>query len=417
MTVTIEAVSKPVVSAKGQAALDELLAKRVDSRLIPAATFGATTADGPIYFAARGERVLGEPDKGQVDDKTMLQLYSMTKLVTTVAVLQLVDRGLIDLDDAQLVEKHCPELCALPVLTGQDEDTLLSTPRTQPITTRRLLSHTSGLAYTFSSSLLAEWHQQNQPPLHHGEQTTKGFEEPLVFQPGERWLYSIGIDWAGILVERISGLNLQEYFHQHIFGPLGLTVDDITFVPTDDVRARMQQICKRLPDGSLVHGVPMRPLDYTAETIGQLSGGGGLHGTARAYLRFLQGILNRDDGIVSEAAFAELFTDSLPADAPPEVKKGLAVMTIRTNYHDPEHTANDAQFLGHSVGLVLSLKDSVNGRRKGSGCWDGAAKTHYWLDPATGIAGICFTQLQAPSADGWLRVYNEFERTLYDALE
>ncbi len=316
----------------------------------------------------------------------MLQLYSMTKLVTTVAVLQLVDRGLIDLDDAELVEKHCPELCALPVLMSKEGDKLLSTPRTQPITVRRLLTHTSGLAYTFTSPLLAEWHVQNRPPPHYGEKTTKGFEEPLVFQPGERWLYSIGIDWAGILVERVSGQTLQEYFHEHIFGPIGLTVDDMTFIPNDDVRARMQKIAKREEDGTLVQGVPMRPLDIGADNIGQLSGGGGLHGTAKAYLRFLQGVLNRADGIVSKAGFTELFTDSLPADAPPEVKKGLAVMTIRTNYHDPEHTANDAALLGHSVGLVLSLKNSINGRRKGSGCWDGAAKTHYWLDPTTGIA-------------------------------
>lgn len=310
----------------------------------------------------------------------------MTKLVTSVAVLQLVDRGELDLDDAAIVEAHCPELCALPVLTGQEGDTLLSTPRTQPITARRLLTHTSGLAYTFTSPLLAEWHAQNHPPAHFGEPTTKGFEEPLVFQPGAQWLYSIGIDWAGILVERVSGMSLQAYFHEHIFGPLGLAVADITFVPDDDVRARMQQVCKRLPDGGLAHGVAMRPLDLSAETIGQLSGGGGLHGTAKAYLRFLQGVLNRADGIVSERAFAELFTDSLPEDAPAEVKQGLAAMTARQTYHDPEHTANDAQFLGHSVGLVLSLKDSVNGRKEGSGCWDGAAKTQYWLDPKTGIA-------------------------------
>ncbi|CAK9785896.1 beta-lactamase/transpeptidase-like protein [Cutaneotrichosporon oleaginosum] len=416
MTITTEVIPKPVVSTKGKVALDDLLTQRVDSGLIPAATFAATTADGPIYFAAHGERVLGEPDAGQIDDKTMLQFYSMTKLVTSVAVLQLVDRGLIDLDDPEVVEKHCPELCALPVLTGQDGDELLSEPRTQPLTVRRLLTHTSGLAYSFTSPLLAAWHAQNSPPPHYGEKTTKGFEEPMVFQPGERWLYSIGIDWAGILVERISGLTLQDYFHEHIFRPLCLTVDDVTFIPNDDVRARMQKICRRLPDGSLETAEPMRPLDLSADTIGQLSGGGGLHGTARAYLRFLQGVLNRADGIVSEAGYAELFADSLRG-ASSAVKKGLGVMTNRVGYHDPEHTANDAQHLGHSVGLVLSLKDSVNGRREGSGCWDGAAKTHYWLDPATGIAGICFTQLIAPSGDPWLRVYNEFERTLYDALE
>lgn len=316
----------------------------------------------------------------------MLQLYSMTKLVTSVAVLQLVDRGLVDLDDTTLVEQHCPELAAMPILVGMDGTTPVMKPRTQPYTVRKLLTHTSGLAYGFTSRTLGEWMQATGQPPHYGIKGVRGFLEPPVFEPGSAWLYSIGIDWAGILVERVSGLDLEEYFHQNIFAPLGLTKTDITFIPTDDVRARMQQVCGRKEDGSLEHTKPMRPLDLNKDTIGQLSGGGGLHGTARAYLRFLQGILQKEEGgIISEAGLRELFTDSLPREKE-EVMQGLAKMTTRQAYHDPEHTANDAQYLGHSVGLVLSLKDSINGRREGSGCWDGAAKTQYWLDPKTGIA-------------------------------
>lgn len=307
----------------------------------------------------------------------------MTKLVTSVAVLQLVDRGLVDLDDAELIERVCPELAALPILTGMDGNKPITTPRTAPITLRRLLTHTSGLAYDFTSPLLEQWKKATNHPPHYGVKGQKAYCEPLVFQPGEKWLYSIGIDWAGIVVERVSGQDLEAYFHEHIFGPLGLTPKDVSFIP-EDVHARIQQVCGRDENGKLKHTESLRPVGLDAESIGQLSGGGGLVGTAKAYMRFLQGILQREaGGIVSERAFKTLFTDSLESG---DVRKGLAAMTMRQTYHDPEHTANDGQYLGHSVGLVLSLKDSVNGRKKGSGCWDGAAKTQYWLDPATGIA-------------------------------
>lgn len=322
----------------------------------------------------------------------------MTKLVTSVACLQLIDRGLLALDDAALVEKLAPELCAMPILTSMEGGKAVTQPRTQPITLRRLLTHTSGLGYNFTSPLLVQWQAANPPPNPSGSKgaihgkTLEGYTEPLLFEPGTQWKYSIGIDWAGILVERASGMDLEEYFHKYIFAPIGLTKEDITFIPTDELRARLQKVCTYDTSGEnkgkLRHGTPLHPPELTAENIGQLSGGGGLYGTAKAYLRFLQAILQREaGGIVSAKGYETLFTDALPPRGEGnEVHKGLAQMSLRQNYQDPDHIANDAQYLGHSVGLVLSLKDSVHGRKKGSGCWDGAAKTQYWLDPATGIA-------------------------------
>lgn len=385
MTVTqeIEIDHTPVLSAKGRAALDELLATRVDSRAIPAATFGATTADGEIYLNCRGERVFGQPDKGRVDDKTVFQLYSMTKLVTVVAVLQQCERGVVSLDDHAVLEKYCPDLCAMEVLVSVEESNISSTPRTAPLTLRRLLTHTSGLAYWFTNKLLGEWVKSTNHPGHlHGD--ASGYLEPPVYQPGETWVYGIGIDWAAICIERATGKRLDEIFQENVFAPLGLTPEDITFTPTQAIRDNWQHVCGRDDNGELKLVDPLRPLDGSG--LGQLSGGGGLLGTARAYLTFLRGVLAsaRPGGLLSPDSFNELFTDSL--DRTDSVLSGLGRMGSRVGYHDPEHVENNAQGLGHSVGLCLNLKDSVHGRRAGSGCWDGMAKTHYWLDPVTGVA-------------------------------
>jgi len=319
-----------------------------------------------------------------------LQLYSTTKLVTSVAVLQLVDRGLLDLDDGSLIETKLPELWAQDIVAFADEneDTQPTfTKRTKPITLRQLLTHTSGLSYMFNAPEIARWEKSIGRKDGIWAGTVEGFTQPLIFEPGTRWWYSIGIDWAGILVERVSGQRLEEYFREHIFEPLG--IKHLTFIPTSDVQARLQQVCERGADGKLQHCEGMR--STSNPNLGQYSGGGGLFGTARDYLRFLRGILASGAGaqgaILSQKAFKELFTNSLPArDGSNTVHADIAAMAKRQTYHDPAHVNNDAQYLEHSVGLVLNTRDSVNGRRAGSGCWDGAAKTQYWLDPTTGVA-------------------------------
>jgi CubicO group peptidase (beta-lactamase class C family) len=199
-------------------------------------------------------------------------------------------------------------------------------------------------------------------------------------------LLQVGIDWAGIFVERITGQSLEEYFREHIFTPCGITT--ITFYPTDEIKARMQQMVGRDVDhvGKLVHKPSIRPLDGE---VGQLSGGGGLFGTSRDYLRFLQGVLasTKGDGkgLLSQQSYDLLFANALPPRGPNNTcYADLARMAKGQTYHDPSQV--EAEELEHSIGLCLNPKDSVHGRKGGSGCWDGAAKTQYWLDPKTGIA-------------------------------
>jgi methyl acetate hydrolase len=215
---------------------------------------------------------------------------------------------------------------------------------------------------------------------------------PLLFEPGTRFQYSIGIDWAGFLVARVSGLTLEEYLQKHIFKPCGVTT--ISFLPPADHEQSMVAMCIREPihtgDIKLMEGSAMgRTLDRDA--IGPVySGGGGLFGTARDYLRVLTAILASSDPdnkspLISAKSFGALFEDGLP-DLP-VVKADLAKMAQGQHIHDPAIlTDGTGDHVGYSPGLFLNFIDSKWGRLAMSGFWDGAAKTMFWIDPKTGVA-------------------------------
>jgi CubicO group peptidase (beta-lactamase class C family) len=310
-------------------------------------------------------------------------MWSMTKLVTSLACLQLKERGLVDYDDAALCERLIPELCAQPVLLGYDGDTPQYAPRTEAITLRRLLTHTVGQAYGNRAQL--RWEAENIPVRWTAPgATTASFATPLNIQPGSSFVYGLGIDWAGILLERVTGQTLDEYFQEHIFGPLGIR--SMSFFPTPELKARLMQMCTRTREGTLVHTQKLRPVSkMVPEDIVQQAGGGGLLGTAREYLTFLQAVLRcKDaDGLISRAGFRELFTDSLPPDGEGDCHAALGAFLKFRGYPEEQYTSGRA--VGYSPGLCLNLGNSVNGRKAGSGFWFGAARSEYWIDPASGL--------------------------------
>lgn len=311
--------------------------------------------------------------------------------MTTTAVLQLVDSGVLSLTDPSIVEKYAPELAAVPILEGYDESGApILKKRTQPLTLTHLLTHTSGMTYAFINANTARWVKENKMPGYFEHSAgLAGFVVPLAFEPGTSWTYGMGIDWAGIIVERASGQTLEEYMSEHIWRPLGLK--SMTFLPGQDHFDRLQKVQTRDESGKLVPSNPLRPIRPNP-VIKQLAGGGGVMGTPRDYLRFLRGILASqhptpgNPALFSPQAFATLFSNALPPRDVKPVYASLEKVTTMQSYHDPAHVSNGAQGLGHSVGLVLNFEDSVHGRRAGSGCWDGAAKSQYWLDSKTGIA-------------------------------
>lgn len=387
----------PTLSPEGKAALDTHLSESVAAGDLPALFFSIYNVDGPVYSACKGDKILGHPEQGQVDDDTSmggqltlttaLQLFSMTKLVVSVACLQLAEKGLVDFDDPDLVSKYCPELTAMPLLEGfTDAGEPITTTRKSPITLRQLLTHTSGLAYSFTLPAELRWEQAtNRGKWFQNNATVDDFATPTHFEPGTRFCYSTSIDWAGILVWRLTGQTLDEYFNEHIWKPTGVT--GMSFYPTDDIKKHLMGMSGRDSKGGLVAVDGFRPTQsLTPDQIGVLAGGAGLIGTVKGYMRFLQHLLackDKEGGILSPASFKLLFTNALPPRAETTAYTDLPGFLGPQKYIHADLL--DGNSIDHSLGLAVTKVDSPDGRPAGSGFWGGVAKTRYWIDPVNGL--------------------------------
>src|SRR6516165_10754125 len=269
-------------SAAQSRQIDAVLRRATDTKDVPGVVAVAANDKGVIYEGAFGTRNLAQGPAMTLD--TIFRLASMTKAVTSVAAMQLVEQGRLQLD--QPIGNVLPELSAPQVLDGFDD---AGAPRLRsakrPITLRHLLTHTAGFGYEFDNADLVRYVKATSTPA-----TSTGklaaLRLPLMFDPGDRWEYGINIDWAGRTVEAVSGLPLEVYFRQHIFAPLGMA--DTDYAISSAQRPRLVSAHQRKADGSLepfeVKDPPWREF---------WSGGGGLYSTGRDYLVFLQMLMHQ----------------------------------------------------------------------------------------------------------------------------
>ena len=235
-------------------------------------------------------------------------------------------------------------------------------------------------------------------------------EVPLMFDPGNRWEYGIGIDWAGLMVEAVSGLTLGAYFAEHLTGPLGM--HDTAFRPTADMSERMSVIYQRMPDGSLLLPQAAEPEVQPPEPEFEM-GGGGLLSTARDYARFMRMMLNGgelDGARVLAAATVEQMAANQMGD--------LRVTELKTA--DPMLT-NDAEFFPSSPkswGLSFQINEQAEatGRAAGTLMWAGLSNCYFWIDRSNDVAGLMLTQL-FPFADHQsLELLHALEQAVYESL-
>lgn len=358
----------------------------------------------------------------------------MTKLVVTVSALQLVEQGKLALDDPAIIEKNLPELCNLELLTEVKDGKPVTKKRTKPITLRHLLTHTGGSGYDLMVPLLGEWSKATgHKGVFASNLTVSSFESPLIFEPGEGWNYSLGLDWAGILIERVTGQSLDDYFQEHIFKPIN--VKTLTFAPTPKHYDNLQTPTTR-DENEKLFAFPGARETAPEKIKGQASGGAGLYGTAKDYLRFLQAVMRCKEpgGLISPESYKLIFTDQLP-DAPQGTFDFQYEFANLIPHIHPDLVQNKQ--LGHSLGGFLSKADSPHGRKAGTDWWEGIYKTFYFMDPTTGICvsaqarpflsraafvsadlqGVFTTQLfRFGVPDHYEKVFTDLERTLYDNL-
>ena len=248
---------------------------------IPCATVVVVGRDGEELFAhSAGKRGVASEDPMKLD--SIFWIASCTKLLAGIACLQLVEEGLLKLDDGDHLENLLPELKELQVLRpdGSFE------PKKKKITLRMLLTHTAGFGYTFFNERLRDWSFPAGVDEFSGR--FEDMKTPLLFQPGEGWEYGVGIDWAGVALHRASGVTLNETLQKRVFRPLGIT--DMSMIPDHGMRSRMAFMHARDADGTLrprdhLLRVPLVvDLDNSAEVAGVFnSGGAGMFARPQEY--------------------------------------------------------------------------------------------------------------------------------------
>ncbi len=380
------------------AAIDAALSAAVERKDVPGVVALITDRRRVLYQGASG---VADVSTGRaLTADAVFRIASMTKPITSLAAMQLIEQGRFSLDDP--VEKHLPEFANLKVFESFDPATGAYRLRaaSRPPTVRHVLTHTSGLGYPFTSATLRDFKPQG------GEKYP--FGGPLLFDPGERWLYGTSTDVVGKLVEKASGQKLEDYFRQHIFAPLKMA--DTSYNVPQDKAARLvaaQQRAGERMDGAIVLQTPQPGL-----TIPEPIGGGGLASTANDYGRFVRMLLNGGelDGVrlLKAETVALMGENHIGAVSVPALKTALPRSADFSFIAD----GRDKWGLG-----FLITTDQVSGKRSpGSLSWGGINNTYFWIDRSRGIAGVILLQY-LPFADAKaLAVYDAFERGAYQLV-
>ena len=361
----------------------------VDSGKLPGLLVAIVRNDRLAWFETCGYRDV--ETKRAVEPDTIYRIYSMTKPITTVAALMLYEEGCFQLDDP--VAKFIPAFADTRVFAGGDADSFTTEPLVRPVTVHDLMIHTSGLTYGFQHEHAVDaLYRKRRIEFNANIGPLAGVVEaaaaqPLVFQPGTRWNYSVSTDVLGRLVEIWSGVPLDTFFDERILRPLDMR--DTGFHVPEGQGDRLASSYVQADDGGLALVDPAGESRFLEPAI-TLSGGGGLVSTAADYLRFVR--MLRGHGtlegarILGRKSVELMTTNHLPGDLADMGRPRFAEMP----------------FAGIGFGLGVSvLLDPAKARILGSPgeyAWGGMASTAFWADPAEDMIVLLLTQLMPSSA-------------------
>ncbi len=374
--------------------LEQVLQADVDKGRLPGAVALVARHGQTVLHSAIGEQNPADGTPMALD--SIFRIYSMTKPLVSVAIMQLLERGQLLLSDP--VGQHLSEFADVRV--AEDETGRQTRPPARPPTVQDLLRHTSGLTYEILGDDPIQ-QRYAQAGLGTRMLSNTGFSQalsaiPYRYEPGSIWQYSRATDLLGALLERVTGMALGDYLQAHILGPLGMV--DTSFVVPPDKHRRIAEPFAHDPDG----GVPM-PLMDLRKTPPMQAGGAGLGSTAADYAHFLQCMLNggtlNGARILSPASVRLMTSDHL-ADIPVN-RSGRAAELL-----PPGH--------GFGLGFAVRLEEGLGTQlgSKGMYYWSGISGTVFFVDPAKDLFAILLTQ--APNQRSWYRPL--FRNLVYAAL-
>ncbi len=379
--------------------IDRILDETVAGGTAPGVVALAADEHGVFYEGARGRTAPGASAPVALD--SVFRIASMTKAITSAAAVKLVEQGKLGLDQA--MAEIAPELGEIVVLLGFDEN---GKPRTRKpkraITLRHLITHTSGFSYDlFNQDIARYMAQQGLPSI--ATCMNASLRAPLLCDPGERWEYGIGIDWAGKIVEAVSGRKLEQYLQDEFFGPLRMT--DTSFLLRDDMKRRLVATTQRQPDGSIAPIEMEFPQDADFHM-----GGGGLFSTGPDYLRFTRMLLGGGalDGarVLAPETVRKMGENAIGEIEVPPLKSDNPALAIPYEFWP-------GQIKRWGLAFMLNTQDVAGGRAAGSWTWAGVHNTFFWVDPTRRRTAVLLMQL-LPSADPQvIDTLERFERAVY----
>jgi methyl acetate hydrolase len=384
----------PNIPAQGTAALSSFLKDATDRGDVPGVVVAVVNKDGVVYHEAFGRsRTLTSTPMAK---DTIFNMASMTKPVTSVAIMMLVEEGKLKLDDE--VAKYLPKYKDPLVISkfNEADSTYETRPAKRPITIRHLLTHTSGIGYGFASPTLTKIMAKTGKTE---------LDLPLLFDPGESWAYGASTRVLGNVVEVVSGEKIDAFLESRILGPLGM--HDTSYLVPPSKYPRVVAVNARDAEGKFVE----RPMPATLTA--QVAGDGGLYGTAGDYGLFLRMLLNRgklgDTRILSEKSVKTMLESQTgKVVVQPQESANLAV-----SRNFPLGAGKDHWGLG----FQLAAETAPDRRTPGSGTWAGIFNTHFFVDPSREIGVVVMMQTLPFYDEAAMKVYAGVEEAVYRNLK
>ncbi|MGB2219179.1 MAG: serine hydrolase domain-containing protein [Henriciella sp.] len=364
---------------------------------VPFVSYGVTRAAGEVmtgHFGHTGHEAVGGDN--------IFRIASMTKPIVTMAALQLVEAGKLDLHAP--AKNILPMLGEVDVLVGEAAADMKTVGLARDITLHHLLTHTSGYAYDFhSDKIMAQVQAGKVPPL--AVDNNDFLRAPLIFQPGDNWEYGIGVDFVGQMIEAVSGQDLETYLREMIFEPLGMTCTSFraSVVGAD----KIVPLGARSADGTITDLTAMMPLIDSPP----YSGGGGLYSNVTDYMKFMRVLLNGGQGPNGRI----LGTDGVHMMQTNQI--GDLLVPLQPTMNEmlcSEHEWFPGVINRWSYGLLINESD-VPGRRKAGSCaWSGLNCTYFFVDPKSDIGGVVMMQMLPVYNPASLSVFEAFEKAIYE---
>lgn len=350
--------------------LEEAFLRSVSDGTWPGAVVAAVNRSGSFYYANAFGKDVCSSEGTSLDLSSIMAIASMTKLLTSIAALQLVEKKAINPDTD--VSALIPTLGDQDILYGWDESGRpLTHKRTNAITLQSLLTHSSGAGYDMSNAELARYTTHKGRTINSGATVNERFGYPLVFEPSTAWEYGTGIDWVGQLIERLTGQPLEVYMKDNIWEPLG--IKRMSFWPSS-IRGGKGRVKMAVRDTGTGLPIPLKQ-PFLTEGVTECFGGQGIYASMEDYMKVLRSILADDGKLLNSESIALMFQSQLTAASRVYLQRSIFNTSPSSSFIG---VYDNNRLYDWGFGGMLALENEASGKRKDTLFWSGKPNL-FWV--------------------------------------